>query len=277
MPTATPMPTPRTPRPTATPVPVPTDVVASVEVNAYFLLDDGSGSATIVPIRRTVDTTRQVANAALRELLRGPTAAELELAPSGQHPFSAIPPDTLVLGIDASDGIATVDLSREFEAGAGSSVYAQRLAQVVYTLTQFRTITGVVFKLDGDPVPYSDAAGKPIAGPATREHYRELLPAIFIDTPAWGATVERPIVVAGDANVFEARFMLELTDDDGRVIVRRAVSASSGSGTWGEWTEELDIESTASRRLWLSVWSASAQDGSRENLRRYPIELPPRP
>ena len=208
----------------------------------------------------------------------GRRSARRSSPPRDSNRSRRIPADTFSLGISIDgDGIATVDLSREFEAGAGSSVLARRLAQVVYTLTQFRTITGVLFKLDGEPEPASDAGGNLIEGPATRQHYQELLPAIFIDNPAWGATVGRPIVVSGKANVFEATFLLELRDDEGRVMTRRQVMATAGSGTWGDWVEELDIESTATRRLWLTVWNESAMDGGApENVRRYPIDLPPR-
>lgn len=251
-----------------------------VEISAYFLLDEGGGDGgTLMPVRRIVSGgTRQVVAAALDELLAGPTEAEIAMDPADQPPFSLIPSNTLSLGISGpTDGIVTVDLSREFEAGAGSSVFVRRLAQVVYTLTQFRTISGVDLKLDGQPKTAFDASGKAIDGPAKREHYLDLLPSIFVDQPAWGATVTRPIVVSGKANVFEAVFQIELSDDQGRVIIRRPVAATCGSGCWGDWRHEFDVEAVVTERLWITVWSPSAVDGRPENLRRYPITLPPRP
>ena len=44
-----------------------------------------------------------------------------------------------------SAGIATADLSSSFQAAASRSAMPLRIAQVVYTLTQFPTVTGVRF------------------------------------------------------------------------------------------------------------------------------------
>lgn len=51
-----------------------------------------------------------------------------------------------------NDEIATVDLSSEYEQGSGSWAESLRLAQVVYTLTQFETFKRVNFRLEGKPV-----------------------------------------------------------------------------------------------------------------------------
>ncbi len=80
------------------------------------------------------------------ELFKGPTAAESNSVPAIT---STIPDNTLLLGVTLTDGVATVDLSREFESGGGSFSMSGRLAQVVYTLTQFPEIESVAFELDG--------------------------------------------------------------------------------------------------------------------------------
>src|SRR3990170_252090 len=88
-----------------------------------------------------------IARAALEQLLAGPTDAEAE---AGLH--SEIPEGTELLDLAIEDGIATVDLSGEYDDGGGSLAMFTRLAQVVYTLTQFPTVEGVTFELDGEPV-----------------------------------------------------------------------------------------------------------------------------
>ena len=123
--------------------------------------------------------------------------------------YTAIPDGTTLLGLTIKDGIATVDLSKEFESGGGGDTCASRLGQVVYTLTQFPTVDGVRFELDG--VPTSTFGGEgvtftPAGRPIVRKDFRDQLPAIFVDRPAWGASLGNPGTVSGVANVFEATF-----------------------------------------------------------------------
>ena len=77
-----------------------------------------------------------------------------------------IPAGTKLLGIEISGGLATVDLSAEFASLSpddawddGSYSLHGRVAQVVYTLTQFTTVDRVNFKLDGKPVKGCSDAG----------------------------------------------------------------------------------------------------------------------
>jgi germination protein M len=96
---------------------------------------------------REVPETVAVARAALEELLAGPTA---------QRPRSGlateIPEGTRLNDVAVADGVATVDLSPEFESGGGSLSMQLRVAQVVYTLTRFPSVESVAFMIDGQPV-----------------------------------------------------------------------------------------------------------------------------
>ena len=85
-----------------------------------------------------------VARAALTAMLIGPSAAE-----SAAGIRSAIPDHTTLLGVTIAGGTATVDLSSTFESSATGSAMPLRLAQVVYTATQFPTVTKVLFRIDG--------------------------------------------------------------------------------------------------------------------------------
>ena len=138
----------------------------------------------------------------------------------------------MLLGISIDDGLATVDLSQEFEAGGGTFSMAARLAQVVFTLTQFPTVQEVEFHLDGEAVTIFSSEGIIMDHPVGREDYQDLTPAVFIDDPAYGAPVTNPIRVRGVAAVFEAQFNWTLANWDGLVVAEGFAMTDNGMG-WG--------------------------------------------
>ena len=92
-------------------------------------------------------STRQVATAAVNALLSGPSRSERSAGVG-----SEIPGGTRLRGIVIANGVARVDFSSEYESGASSRSLQLRLAQVVYTLTQFPTVSAVRFSVDGTAV-----------------------------------------------------------------------------------------------------------------------------
>jgi hypothetical protein len=206
-------------------------------------------------------------------LLVGPTAAE-----SGDRTItSAVPPGSRLLGLSITGGVALVDLSREFESGGGSASILIRLGQVVYTLTQFPTVTSVIFQIEGSPVTVFGSEGIVLDGPVSRADYVDidLLPAIFVDRPAWEAALGNPGRVTGSANVFEAAFRVTLLDGAGTTIADEPVMATCGSGCRG--TFDVTVRYGVAAPQWgtLRVWDGSARDGSPENVREYRVWLTP--
>ena len=258
-----------TPRPTGTPSATPT---GSTIVRAYFVLGSFTGNEGLVPVLREVPRTQAVATAAMRALLAGPNDAEMAGRPAM---FTAIPDGTTLLGLSISDGIATVNLSREFESGGGSASIFARLAQVVYTLTQFSTVDTVLFELDGEPVTVFSGEGVVLDHPVGREDYYDQLPAIFVDRPAWGASLGNPGTVSGLANVFEAQFRVQVLDGDGDTLADKPVMASCGTGCWG--TFKVSLNYTVPKAQWgtLRVYDLSARDGTPENVTEYQVWLTP--
>ena len=116
----------------------PTTEAATAEVRAYFVRDEKVAAAG-----RTV-TTPAVARGAVEALLDGPDSFETGIGMTSQ-----IPPGTELLGLDIDSGVATVDLSTEFASGGGSLSMGLRVAQVVFTLTQFDTVDTVSILLEG--------------------------------------------------------------------------------------------------------------------------------
>jgi hypothetical protein len=169
--------------------------------------------------------------------------------------------------------VATVDLSREFASGGGSAGMFVRLAQVVYTLTQFPTVDEVVLELAGEQVKVFGSEGIVLDQSLTRADYRDQLPAIFVDRPTWGAAIGNPGVVAGLANVFEATFRVQLLDAKGEVIADRQVTASCGTGCWGTFRVQVAYEVGAAQWGILRVFNLSARDGAPEHVTEYPVWL----
>jgi spore germination protein GerM len=101
--------------------------------------------------------------AALRALVAGPTAAE-----RAQGFRTSIPTGTRLLGVSVRDGVARVDLTRRFESGGGTASMTARLKQLVWTATQFPTVTSVRLLLNGKPVQHIGGEGVFVGKPLTR-------------------------------------------------------------------------------------------------------------
>jgi hypothetical protein len=239
-------------------------------VRAYFLLAGPAGSAGLVPVLREIPATKATATAAMTAVLAGPNDAEQKASIS-----TTIPAGTQLLDLTVKSGVATVDLSREFESGGGSASVLGRLAQVVYTLTQFPTIKSVVFEVEGQPVTTFSGQGVVLNGPVGRADYQDLLPAIFVDRPAWGAALGNPGRVTGNANVFEATFKIQLLDAGGHVLVDQQVMATCGTGCRGTFDTTLHYTVAKGQYGTLRVLDLSAKDGSPENVRDYSVWLIP--
>jgi len=243
----------------------------TVTLRAYFFLGSFVDNAGLVPVLREIPKTKAVGGAAMEALLAGPNDDELGARPAM---YTDIPDGARFLGLTIDAGVANVNLSREFESGGGSANVLGRLAQVVYTLTQFPSIETVQFQLDGQPIEVFSDAGY-ADHPVGRADYTGELPAIFVDRPAWGGELASPARLAGLANVFEAQFRVRIVTDAGRVLADGPVHASCGSGCWG--TFDVTIPYTVRSARWgtLGVYEPSAKDGSVTNLTEYPVWLTP--
>jgi hypothetical protein len=206
----------------------------------------------------------------LELLLDGPSEAE---AAAGVG--TAIPEGTrvLLIGLDGN-GTATIDLTSEYESGGGSASMFARLAQVVYTLTEFPGVERVSFMLDGEPVDVFSGEGIVLDKPVTRADYEDWLPAIVVETPEIGDTVSSPVTVSGTANVFEANVTAKLLDANGKELVSRFTTATCGTGCRGEFTIDLPYQVSVEQQGTLVVHDDDADgDGKPSNEVRIPITL----
>jgi hypothetical protein len=217
---------------------------------------------------RSKESTPRIGTAALESLLRGPASGDGKVS-------SAIPTDSSLLGLTIEDGLATVDLSSEFESGGGSFSIRARLAQVVFTITQFPTVDRVAFEIDGRPVEVFSSEGIAIDKPQTRSDFEDIAAPIVVDSPRPGATVSSPVTVAGNANVFEATVSLRLVDAAGNVLVRDFTTATCGTGCRGDYSTKLKFAVDTSQTGFIEVFEESAEDGSPLFMVRLPVRLQP--
>ena len=208
----------------------------------------------------------------MKALLAGPTRVE-----SGDRQIStAIPDGTTLLAISAKNGVATVDLSTEYDSGGGSASMQYRLAQVVYTLTQFATIKSVVFQIDGETVTVFGSEGIVLDGPVGRADYFDQLPAIFVDRPAFRAGVRLGWPGQRATRTCSRRPSGSRSwTPIGKTLVDEQVMATCGTGSRGTFSTTLTYEVSKGQWGTLRAYEPSAKDGTPMNIREYPVWLTP--
>ncbi len=252
--------------------PSPSTRVETMVIRAYYVLNGDAGVAGLVPTLRVVPKTTGVARAAMEALLDSD-----KIRDTYPQIATAIPAGTKLLGISIKNGVATVDLSRDFESGGGSASAFYRLGQVVFTLTQFSTVRSVLFQVEGETVTTFGPEGIVLEGPQARRDFRDQLPTIFVDRPAFGAAAGNPARVTGNADVFEATFRIAILDGSGKVLVDQQVMATCGGGCEPRGTFDVTLRYDVPKAQWgkLRVYYGSAKDGSPQDIRDYPVWLTP--
>jgi spore germination protein GerM len=209
--------------PATTEVTTTTVAPTIVDVKVYLLSEER------LVIRHREATGPALLRGALNELLAGPTPDEL-----AEGLVSVIPDNTELLGLDLVEGLATVDLSTDFESGGGTLSMTARIAQVVFTATQFDNVDRVLFWLDGEPIDFLGGEGIVLDEPQARMDVdRSFTGGVIIDTPAPGDTVSSPFTVTGEGDVFEGEFPIEVWADG--VLIGGVAPVMAGA--WGEWAE----------------------------------------
>jgi sporulation and spore germination protein/immunoglobulin-like protein involved in spore germination len=244
------------PGPTEKP-PLAPDALRAVTI--YF---SDAEAMRVVPVTRYADPDSGLARGAVRALLAGPDSAE-----RARGLATAIPPGTRLLGLTIRDSVATVDLTRAFEAGGGSASIRMRLAQLVYTLTQLPGVRRVRLHLEGQAVEVFSGEGLDVSRPLDRGDFADLKPwddepAVVITEPVPGSAVGRTVVIRGHANVFEANVGLRVLDATGRRVIETYTTATCGTGCRGTYEKALALPDSLQGEIVIEAFAPSAKDGS---------------
>ena len=207
---------------------------------------------------------------ALDALLLGPNEIETEIGMTTE-----IPAGTTLLDFELTDGnVGVVDLSSDFNATSGTLGETFAIAQVVFTLTQFDTIDAVSFRIDGADVDAIGSHGSDVSEPLTRDDFGDSVrPLILLESPTPGAEIDDEVVIAGEANTFEANVVYAVTDGDGLIVAEGFTTATAGNGTWGTFEETVAVEIETPGVGAVIVWEESAEDGSQINVVEYPVDV----
>jgi spore germination protein GerM len=148
------------------PLPQPTATVRLPEQATVYLVEDGR----LRPVSRPLSGEARSLPAALLFALLSPGVE------GSVH--SAIPADSTVNSVTVAGSQATVDLSAEFGGPGSVRSQAMRVAQVVYTLTEPATATGITsvqITIEGEGGVPGDS-GELLLTPVTRRNYDDFAP-----------------------------------------------------------------------------------------------------
>jgi Immunoglobulin-like domain of bacterial spore germination/Sporulation and spore germination len=247
---------------------------ARIDVAPYFWVDEaGHPNRTgpfLLPVQRRIPATLGVGRAALEELLAGPKASEANADPAIS---TQIPDGTKLRGLTITNGKAKVHLNAKFAGDDDSAAAALRAAQVVFTLTRYPTVDRVVFFQGNNRIKVQTSDGE-LKRVVTRDDYMDLVAAISVETPVYRGRTQHLVRVSGVAAVFEATFNYALRDAGGNIIEKGIAMSDNGTG-WGTFDFTIHYDVASHQRGTLKVWDFSAKDGSRIDVRKYPVILTP--
>ncbi|MCM8822195.1 MAG: GerMN domain-containing protein [Candidatus Omnitrophica bacterium] len=127
-------------------------VITSRKVVVYFFQNTKDGSLSLVSTSRQIsaviamDISEKI-KFAMSQLIEGPEQEEID-----QGYISCVPSEARVIDVRIQDKIIYVDFSKEIESGGGISEIKGRLAQMVFTATQFDPEAGVRILIEGKEI-----------------------------------------------------------------------------------------------------------------------------
>lgn len=146
-----------------------TPVKKTASRKLYFLLSSDSDPLRLHAISRDITVDDSPLLTTLNSLFSGIKSSEYAASP---ELLSAIPANSKILSIKVTNSIATISLNQAFANNpfAKEGLLAS-LKQIVFTATEFSTVTQVQFLLEGKNVDYLGPEGVYIAKPLSRSSF----------------------------------------------------------------------------------------------------------
>lgn len=237
-----------------------------LNVAVYYVKIYNQEEYLVREIHRLPYTTDSL-KAAAQELIQG--------QPLTKGAEKIFPPGTKILGLTVENGLATVNFSREvLSASVGSEGEALGIQSMVNTLTEFPEIRAVSFQVEGK----LDNRTKDWWGhvglynqPFHRDLSKVYEPAIWVTHPAENQLISIPLLVKGNARVFEGTVYVRLVDKNGKVLAEGHTTALEGAPGRGDFELRLKFEPPPAGQGFLEVFEISAKDGGERNKVTVPV------
>ncbi|MEU7813810.1 Gmad2 immunoglobulin-like domain-containing protein [Pseudonocardia sp. NPDC049154] len=126
--------------------------------------------------------------------------------------------------VTLADGVLTVDLAPPGPLPGPAGLALQQLVQTVQDTTGSTAPVRVL--VDGRPA--TTLLGEDVSQPLTADDPFRVRALVQLDDPVEGAVVGSPVVVSGEAAVFEATVLWEVRDPAGRIVRSGFATTSEG-------------------------------------------------
>ncbi|UGQ16187.1 GerMN domain-containing protein [Borrelia sp. RT5S] len=121
-------------------------------VKLYFIKVTAEGHFLKQDIKRTIHYDKNILEETLKALINGPNEYELK-----NNYLSLIPINTKILNLSISDGIAHINLSKEFyENSFGVEGTINQVNQIILTCLEIQGINGITLKIGNNPIILED-------------------------------------------------------------------------------------------------------------------------
>ena len=147
----------------------------------------------------------------------------------------------------------------------------ERLAQVVFTLTQFPSVERVASRVAGTPTTVFGGEGVMLDPQVDRADFADVTPLVFVESVAPGDAITTPVKVGGMSNTFEANVRIRILGADGSVLADTFTTATSGTGTWGTFAVNVPFAKGTHTAGTVVAFQTSPKDGSMVNVVEIPV------